>query len=1764
MPFQTNQDLIRNRLKQVFKYLKALNEYRNPPVRQVREQTWVMPLIDLPDDPSIQLSHRQTGVSINESEDSAADGSDVVLRVRRPSLTECPKPLPSFKEWLVSGWEDPNSAVVKVVASRNTIDESGETIVVLFSDDADRVEALSQWKEQRTLWRTGEIPSRQAFRVYERLYELYGIIERESEKVDLVIGDGVLSWHRTDGGVFHPVLLQRVQLDFNPAKPEFTIIDTANETEFYSSLFNTFADVDASVIAACRKELEEQSLHPLMKEASGFLKRLVVVLSSKGDLIEDAEPQPESEFPVIGRSPYLFLRRRGLGFTIAIDRLLESIDRQNEFCAGLVRIIGVDEAEMGDSNSNSLTESRSDSSDMLPAEILLGKPANEQQKQIAERLAHTGAVLVQGPPGTGKSHTIANLLGHLLAQNKSVLVTSHTTKALAVLRGHVVEQLRPLCVSVLDRDSESQRQLREAVQGISERLGTSNAEDLTREAERLAVFRRKLIHELEGLKQKRHQVVSAEYEEIVVGGRSSSPSDAARFVRDGSAQHSWIPGPVVTHLSLPITPEEVAELYQTNGQTTDQDVVNAHSPLPLPELLPTSELFRSTVQEVAEFRDDSADLQKSLWIVKTFSRQTISDLDNLIQNIHEISAEWSRFEPWMYAVVDSGRMGTAQVAPWQRLISVIEKTLQVVSDSRMALLEHTVALSAQPHDVQEQIASEIRMHLEAGKKIGFFSPRSWKDHVKLWRVSGVTPSKAAHFDAIAHAARVQVARHLLCQVWNKLLTPHNGPDALTFGDEPEQMCGQFCESIQKALNWWSFRVATLVQRTMALGFQWDAFLVQQPPMMETFGPARRILTAIEFPLQQQLMALKGKFQSQLAEKLFKDLTETLSSFERPEVIALKSSVAARDGDAYEIAYDALNKAAARQEIAVRRRNLLARIDRNPVTQKSIAPAWAMAIRNRGGVHGGVTVPGPPLKAWEWQQLSAELERRQQLDLPGLSEKIEELQERLKQTTNELIDCRAWAAQVKRISLSQRQALMGWLAINIRIGARKGKRTASLERQAREQLRECRPAVPVWIMPLHRLAESFDFSEQIFDVVIIDEASQCDVMGLMALVLAKSVVVVGDNEQVSPLAVGQDVLGVEQLIRGHLQGIPNSMLYDGKMSIYDLAAQSFGSTICLLEHFRCMPDIIQFSNRLSYHGRIRPLRDPASSHLTPAVVPFRVPDGLRERDINRNEALVIASLICAASKIPEYNGQTFGVISMIGDTQAKEIEKILRLRLNAEVFVERCVRCGNSADFQGDERDVMFLSLVESPKSDDGFHTRYDRDDARKRYNVAASRARNQMWVVYSLNKEQLRPNDLRKKLIEHALAPNAIETVISETQAKADSVFEQEVIRHLLLKGFKVTPQWKVGGYRIDIVVEGNGKRLAVECDGDRFHPIEKIPEDMERQAVLERLGWTFHRIRGSEFFRDPDSAMEDLDARLKRLGIEPELVASNLPSEVTKTETNAAILIRAAEQLREEWLLEDSDVEGVLSEEESLAENRHVSLAQLSQTVVSAEVALSQVLPVHESAMTNPDDQPNENGDLLVSAIQRAALEIQTAGQERTKTESADAGRCALLPGKPEDFGDSGNTGARAKQTVKRPADSGPATQATLFPTEDEEPIPPEQKSVADPCPDVTVPSGPVTHDVEPREEPVGKGNALIDAEAIDRLLDFLDKAIFPAVAGSERRGSRLTRIENWRSALATCDGTPEDLYAALSGCDPAITKGRDRSKVVAAIRSWYAESRH
>src|SRR5467141_4800829 len=543
--------IARDKLTRVFRYLEALNQHRNPAKRQLREQPWSLRLRDLPEHASIQLGGAKSLKTKNGSgEDSELGGSNYVLKVQRPRLTRPPEPPVEIAAWHEDGWDDPSSAFAVRPALEESEISAAPTIVSL-TDDAARTASLERWKLLRDEWVKTEKPARAAMKIFESLYALYGRIDREAERVELVLGDGILSWYRPEGGIYHPILLQRLQLQFNASVPEFTLSEADHPVELYSALFQSMADVDGRAIGRCREELEREGFHPLFNgTASEFLKRLVVQLSPRGEFIEEGAPDGEQNDPRIGRDPVVFLRARTLGFAAAIEGILADLRTREDLPWSLLNIVG-EESPIPDTANANLSANRYSEAD---ASVLLSKPANPEQIRIARQLEQYGGVLVQGPPGTGKTHTIGNLIGHLLAQGKSVLVTSHTTKALRMVRNHIVPELRPLCVSVLESDLDSRKQLESAVGSIAERLSRADAGSLEMQAKKLESERLDLLKKLDDVRNQLADARADEYRDILIAGKAWTPADAARNVAQQKETLGWIPGPVAAVAPLPLSP----------------------------------------------------------------------------------------------------------------------------------------------------------------------------------------------------------------------------------------------------------------------------------------------------------------------------------------------------------------------------------------------------------------------------------------------------------------------------------------------------------------------------------------------------------------------------------------------------------------------------------------------------------------------------------------------------------------------------------------------------------------------------------------------------------------------------------------------------------------------------------------------------------------------------------------------------------------------------------------------------------------------------------------------------------------------------------------------------------------------------------------------------------------------------------------------------------------------------------------------------------
>jgi len=529
-------------------------------------------------------------------------------------------------------------------------------------------------------------------------------------------------------------------------------------------------------------------------------------------------------------------------------------------------------------------------------------------------------------------------------------------------------------------------------------------------------------------------------------------------------------------------------------------------------------------------------------------------------------------------------------------------------------------------------------------------------------------------------------------------------------------------------------------------------------------------------------------------------------------------------------------------------------------------------------------------AWHWTQARYWIEDYiRQEDVPALAQRAKQIEDKINTTIAKLASLHAWSYCFSRLREDHRRHMEAWQQSMRRLGKGTGKHAPRHRREAQQHLNKCREAVPAWVMPLHRVWDTIDPVPGMFDLIIVDEASQCGVEALPLFYLGKKVLIVGDDKQISPDAIGLPRDAVHRLMEEYLYDFQFQSSFDVESSLFDHGKLRYGARrITLREHFRCMPEIIRFSNDLCYSDTpLIPLRQYGPDRLPPIEHVF-VDSGYREgknnRVVNKPEADAVVAKICELCASEQYSGKTIGVVVLQGEAQGALIENQLLQLLGAEEMEKRRLVCGNPYSFQGDERDIMILSMVAAGNERIGPFTK-PADE--RRFNVAASRARDQMILFHSVSSDDLSASCLRRRLLDffENTTPQEIAGIErDELERRAsqdnrgvvnppipfDSWFEVDVALVLLRRNFIVLPQYEVAGKRIDLVVEGGQARLAVECDGDRWHGADRFEADMQRQRKLERCGWEFFRVSEAAFYSNEEDALIALWQMLEERAIFP------------------------------------------------------------------------------------------------------------------------------------------------------------------------------------------------------------------------------------------------------------------------------------------------------
>ena len=1323
-------------------------------------------------------------------------------------------------------------------------------------------------------------------RVYARLFAIYQEQLRLGEEYELVLDIGFLIWKTPSGQIVRRHLIaSKANLTFEAKLGKFTIMPALDGAQIAVEL--DMLDIGQQPLNASRIEKDLQlssSDNPWDRIAiDAALTALANSLSDKGEGeyypntidFPDSKAQPK---PIVYYAPALILRKRSVkGLQQILQTMKESIKNGEEIPFLFRDICESLEQAQEDMESKELH--------LKDFPIYFPKAANEEQRQIVYKLQTTSGILVQGPPGTGKSHTIANLICHLLATGKRVLVTAKTPRALQVLHDKLPPEVQPLCISLLGNSIDEQRSLEESVSGILSKqdnwkdyIADKEIESLTASIDALRKEKSETDYYIRTICEKEtfeHTLVTGNY-------RGTAAKIAIRLQKEAT-DFNWFQDRIKYEMEMPFSSDNFMKLYSELSLCNQENIPELGMAIPsLEKDLPPIEIFQDLMQKFSYLKErlssnESLPDSEHCSFIESKDNETIQMvIDSIVNLITTVETIQKMPMPWIKKAIHD--VLSDKTTLWKNLLKLLSKYLPGLKERTEKI--HAYSLTA-PQDVNRKKllhdAQLLKEHLEKGGSLGniFFKPKIVReckyvlDDVKINGLSCKRP------EILKNLIEYLEAKQIIEDAWKlfeNIEEKKTGPLLMQVSELIE---------LQEALQ----RIVTLHETFNITKITISKIQGLGEPVWHDFDALRELINSCKRAL------LKKEF-NQIDEKTryHRNKIELFANQRNSHPISRKILSAMKEGQV-ELFSRLISEVEELQNKLKRIRcfkdNFEKLSDVAPILAKSLSSepnnmSWEERIKNIE-------------KAWAWRRASSWMEDFiKKDDLESLERRSRQIEDEINKKIATLSSTLAWQYCFDRLKSNpdHRRHLLGWQQEIKKLGKGTGKHAPKHRRNAQEHLNQCKESVSAWVMPLHKVYDTVKAAPCIFDTIIVDEASQCGPEALPLMYLAKQVVVVGDDNQISPEAVGLDRDQVEDLMKKYLYDFKHSDSFDAESSLFDHAKRRFNNRIVLREHFRCMPEIIRFSNDLCYHATpLIPLRQYPPNRLEP-IKNVLVTEGYREgygsMVINRPEAETIVDTIMQCCSDDQYNGKTMGVIILQGDAQATIIEDMLLKELGAEEIEKRRLICGKPYSFQGDERHVVFLSMVAAPNETIGALAQ---PADQRRFNVAASRAQDQMWLFHSVTKNDLSSFCLRRRLLDYF--ENPISTIdkgigidLDELRMKAyktnrliekpphlfDSWFEVDVALQIAARGYRVIPQYKVlENKRIDLMVEGAKTRLAVECDGDYWHSgIEQREKDMERQRMLERCGLKFHRILESSFYANQHGTLESLWEALKYQGIHP------------------------------------------------------------------------------------------------------------------------------------------------------------------------------------------------------------------------------------------------------------------------------------------------------
>ena len=1458
------------------------------------------------------------GISFN----SEVEGEPIWMTVKRLAQKTSPACSVILEPWLISSndpdreptlrsqitiqvkWENSKRRAEKVAAGENVsaevtgfdLDTQVDENRLIFEHPKIEEEYLKYKTELWIPWADSERPRRATIKIYSSLFELMRKLELENsaDRTEIVWGMGVVTGPLLEKQIRYPIVTATVYITIDESSNSLWVRPSQTSLPVLESTSYEKLEVAGvkEVIARFKEWLEKDRipLSPFHPETFFDVTRTAAAqLSDRGIYWPDVNPdQNDRSIPkkhaelIVTDTWVLFSRKKSTHFFVEdVRQLKNDVQNQAELPGG-ARAIVTDPTDERKSEPRrnyrgvwgviSSSFGSQTTSPAKPEELYFPKAYNSEQLDIIDRLNAADGVVVQGPPGTGKTHTIANVICHYLAHGKRVLVTSSGEAALKVLRDKLPDGIKELVVTRLQNDREGTQQVERSIKHIASEVASASLEKLRFDIEGTEARIERLHQELESYSAQMRVWAQSQTSVVPSDPERRTPIEIAQLVFSQKSRFDWFPDTlgIESRFNPLFTSEDLNSVRDARFRL-GSDIQYLNESLPSAGDLPTVSMvvaLHEDFKKLAMLSEKS--LVAGVYRFSNFEQSTIAVAERILRDVDvrlELLSRLGQGTLSKRLLIEIRDRYEGVVT--QELLKIRSKVIET-EEQRLGRLTSRVEI---PGDLENSsFIKTIISKFASGENPGGWFKQTFSQAyrgalVKIQQIRINTEVVSTRDGWV----RVQQELEGYDQVkeltvrWNNIAREVELPEVSGFRFEGLKALlreSAVLEDVSKFCPSHDANLRSMVREAFSDLSESEFDICEEKGL-------RKLQESLNLGLPHQ----RYKFFEQRREDILDKFTKASGVVAEQAVHLLTKTLGRVDVDGSDIDQQWANILE-----LIRKRDaqkpLFDEVKRvSGIFQECGAPIFAERLRSQPVVQDyDELLPAHLPEAWQLQRFASYIATIDCHDrLQKLMTDRETAERHLTRAYEELVRSRTWLELNAKLSPRLNSSLNAFMSAIKSLGKGTGVRAERHRAEARTALSEAWEAIPCWIMSTVRVSESLPSKLGLFDLVIIDEASQSYIEALPALIRGKKVLVVGDDEQISPTSFVSEA-DVSRYKDKYLRDLPKNFqaqLSPGK-SLYDFARVVFPSgQVTLREHFRCVSAIIEFSNLLCYDGRIQCLRVPKlSERLDPPLIDVYVKGAYRADKTNKAEADAIVREIVRISQTSGMENRSIGVISLLGNEQAKLINDELMKRLGEVLIRRHDIVCGDAYTLQGNERDIVFLSMIVTAEDARSETSR----PFKQRFNVAASRARDRMYLFRSVRREDLKDGDLKARLLDHFRAPLPNEEPsVSQLRDKCESSFELAVFDELVSRGYSVSPQVRSSGYRIDMVVEGdNDARLAIECDGDQYHGPEQWAEDYKRQRILERAGWKFWRCWGSSFYRDQNGCFEDLFAKLEELGIKP------------------------------------------------------------------------------------------------------------------------------------------------------------------------------------------------------------------------------------------------------------------------------------------------------